>query len=276
MPRLKTPAQYVTDHETPEAAVEAAIADARSEGAAARRFKRAYTPLVEALKLSASVDDSDGAIDAARDAARDAVTALSASGDEESPAESFLQELVERLGLDLAPLETLPDGATDAQAAQALDLALKPVTERFTRGDEAVTALTQREKADAVRTAAEAIGFKNNVLGDRLTADGLTDPVVRETEQGGKKLRVAYVKDAQGAEHDLSEYARKNWTDYLPALQVQTSTATVGTEFTRQDATTTASSGGGSWVQQTLANQNKGGAYQDPLQPQTQTAAAVR
>lgn len=142
-------------------------------------------------------------------------------------------------------------------------------------GEKAATTLADRDKADAVRTAAEASGYKQTVLGDRLKADGLTEvPTVREVERDGKKVQVAYVKDAQGAEHELTEYAKKNWGDYLPALQVQASTTTNsgGTEFTQQDATSTTAGGGGSWVKDILKTSSEGGGYKDPLQAPAATA----
>lgn len=119
MPKAKSPATYLSDHESPEDAIAAAIADARSESAAARRFKRAYSPLVDSLKLPASIEDSDDAVAAARDAARDAVQALG-TGDGDGEALEALTGLLdayaEHTGINLmAALETLPDDATDAQ-----------------------------------------------------------------------------------------------------------------------------------------------------------------
>ncbi|THF70494.1 hypothetical protein E7T06_07255 [Deinococcus sp. Arct2-2] len=72
----------------------------------------------------------------------------------------------------------------------------------------------------ALTSVAEAAGYKPRVLGDRLTADKLT-PEVREIDQDGKKVKVVYVKGEDNKEHLLSEYAKANWEDYLPALTAQ-------------------------------------------------------
>ncbi|GAA5513636.1 hypothetical protein Dcar01_02380 [Deinococcus carri] len=152
------------------------------------------------------------------------------------------------------------------------------VKKKVEDGDKAASTLADRDRTDAIRTAAEHAGFKQTVLGDRLKADGLTVLPSKEVERDGKKVQVAYVKDGQGVEHELGEYAKKNWTDYLPALQVQASGdgSGSGTEFTRQDSTATTTNqnggGGGSWVKQTLAKQSEGGGYKDPLQPQAAAA----
>lgn len=176
----------------------------------------------------------------------------------------------------------VPQGARVLNADEAKDydayVALgKPdeVKKGLEEGTTAKTSVAERAKADAVDAAATAAGFKKTVLGDRLKADGLTDPTVREVERGGKKVQVAYVKDAQGAEHELGEYAKKNWGDYLPALQVTPgkTTAAGTTEMTTQD-TTTADDGGASWVKSSLATAAKGGGYVDPLQPQAAAPAA--
>lgn len=175
----------------------------------------------------------------------------------------------------------VPQGSRVLSAEEAKDydayVALgKPdeVKKGLEEGATAKTSVAERAKADAVDAAATAAGFKKTVLGDRLKADGLTDPTVREVERGGKKVQVAYVKDAQGAEHELGEYAKKNWGDYLVALQVATKTDTsVGVDMTTQD-TTTADDGGASWVKSSLATVAKGGGYVDPLQPQAAAPAA--
>ena len=175
----------------------------------------------------------------------------------------------------------IPQGARVLSADEAKDydayVALgKPdeVKKGLEEGATAKTSVAERAKADAVDAAATAAGFKKTVLGDRLKADGLTDPTVREVERGGKKVQVAYVKDAQGAEHELGEYAKKNWGDYTEALKITpTTTTTTGVDMTTQD-TTTKDDGGASWVKSSLATAAKGGGYVDPLQPQAAAPAA--
>jgi hypothetical protein len=110
--------------------------------------------------------------------------------------------------------------------------------------------------------------FKPGVLTDRLNHDKLTDLVVREVEREGQPVKVAYAKDAQGVEHELADYARRNWGDYLPALQLTATAddAQPGTAFPGQDAARS-NTGSKSWVEERLAKEAKAGDYKDPLQP---------
>ncbi|KQR40756.1 hypothetical protein [Deinococcus sp. Leaf326] len=128
-----------------------------------------------------------------------------------------------------------------------------------------------REKAEHIATVAGVAQFKPGVLTDRVNHDKLTDLVVREVEREGKQVKVAYAKDPQGVEHELDAYAKKNWGDYLPALQLTaTDTASSGTAFGGQDAASRSSGAGKSWVQEKVDQQQaKGGegGYKDPLQP---------
>lgn len=126
-----------------------------------------------------------------------------------------------------------------------------------------------REKADHIATVAGVAQFKPGVLTDRVNHDKLTDLVVRDVEREGRPVKVAYVKDPQGVEHELDAYAKRNWGDYLPALQLTvTDTARPGTAFAGQDAARGNSGGTSkSWVQESLDKQAKGGeGYKDPLQ----------
>ncbi len=185
MPKVKAVSAYLADHENPEAAIEAAIADARSESAAARRFKRAYTPLVESLELPASIEDSDTAIDAARDASRAAVAKLSEPKDDGTAdaLTAILDELQERLGFDLSALSELPEDASEAQVSKALDVALKPVSDRFARADEAERLTGEL----TVAKAAKALGIEDAALTEWL---------------GDRKVTTGKAKDAEGNEVD--------------------------------------------------------------------------
>ncbi|MDO4244573.1 MAG: hypothetical protein Q4C89_00930 [Deinococcus sp.] len=144
------------------------------------------------------------------------------------------------------------------------------VKTKLEAGQTAVTTLAERDRTDAIRAAASAVQFKDTVLGDRLTADGLELLPLEKVVRDGKEVQVAYVKDAQGVKHELGEYAKAKWNDYLPALQVTATTQMPGPAFPRQDAPRTpssSSSGGGGWVQTALAQSSQGGDYKDPLQP---------
>lgn len=148
---------------------------------------------------------------------------------------------------------------------------------KLAEGEKNGTELSEMRFKDSVNTAATDAKYKSGVLSDRIKADGLTVLPSKEEDVNGQKVRVPYVKDAQGVEHKLTDYATKNWGDYLPALQGGTTPQSQTTTFsTQQDAsTTTSGGGGGSWVQQSLANQAKGGTtYQDPLRPAQPAAPA--
>lgn len=205
MPKAKSAAQYVADHDTPEAAVDAAIADARSESAAARRFKRAYTPLVETLKLPANVEDSDSAIDAARDSARDALKAAG-EGTPDTASANRLKVLTERLGavfkLDTSTLAALPADATAEQITTAIDALLTPVGERLGRTDTLEREVTVGKAAKfAAVEDADLLEF----LGERV-------PVARKVK----------VKAEDGTETEEEQYGLgegDNWkalTEFKP------------------------------------------------------------
>lgn len=156
--------QYLDAHEgNAEEALKAAVRDVaqrESQNTAARAFRRAYQPLIEALKLPADVD-TDSEQEAQTLAAR-TLESLSQSDDSEDDAASILlAELVDRLKLDLAPLEELADNATDAQVSAALDLALKPVTEPLGR-------VQTLEREQAVNKAAQAAGVPADALAEFL------------------------------------------------------------------------------------------------------------
>lgn len=136
--------------------------------------------------------------------------------------------------------------------------------------------LTDLRFKDSLNTAARDAGYKPKVLGDRVKADGLTLLPSREVERDGKKVQVAYVKDAQGTEHELAAYAKQHWDDYLVALQAEGGNNNSGASYARQDAGSGSGSGsasggsgsgsGGSWLTDML-KPGEGGGYVDPLQP---------
>ena len=80
----------------------------------------------------------------------------------------------------------------------------------------------------------EVSGYKASVLGKLPGADTL-DFQIREVEKDGKKAPTVIIKDGD-KEAPLADYAKANWADFLPALQVTQSPQPTGTTFVRQDA----------------------------------------
>lgn len=121
-----------------------------------------------------------------------------------------------------------PDGAVvltgeDVQAWTAYQALGKPadlktaVEERQTLQGK----LAGMERETILRNVAEVAGYKPSVLAnlDRIAkAEGKTLAFdVRETQQDGKPVRMAYVKDGD-KELPIGDYANANWSDFLPAL----------------------------------------------------------
>lgn len=154
------------------------------------------------------------------------------------------------------------------------------VKTKLEQGAKDSTELTDLRFKDSLNTAARDAGYKPKVLGDRVKADGLTLLPSREVERDGKKVQVAYVKDAKGTEHELATYAKQHWDDYLVALQAEGGNNNSGASYARQDAGSGSGSGsgsggnaggsgsgsGGSWLTDML-KPAEGGGYVDPLQP---------
>lgn len=87
----------------------------------------------------------------------------------------------------------------------------KALTER----DDYAGRLTARERADAIGTAAAAAGYKPSVLASLVGQAALS---VKDVGDGKDRKQIAYIADAEGKEHRLTDYAEKNWADFLPAL----------------------------------------------------------
>ncbi|GGS13744.1 hypothetical protein [Deinococcus knuensis] len=201
-------------------------------------------------------------------------------------AQTSHADLVSKLAAANRKIDTLtvgqvPQGgrALTADEAKAYDafIALGTPDEVKTRLDQGTkdsAELTDLRFKDTLHTAARDAGYKPRLLGDRVKADGLTLLPSREVERDGKKMQVAYVKDAQGAEHELATYARQHWEDYLVALQAEGGSGNAGASYARQDAGSGSGSGtgsnaggsGGSWLTDIL-KPGEGGGYVDPLQP---------
>lgn len=214
------------------------------------------------------------------------------SRNETKYAKANLAELIKKVTTLERQNETLkesqvPKGARVLSEAEAKDyeayVALgKPadVKKQVEDGARAQASLGERETGDRAREAAEAAGFKQKVLLDRAGADKLEILPVRDVERDGKTVKVAYVKDSTGAEHEVTEYAKKHWGDYLPALTAGSSTSstasTTGVAVNgKQDSTASTSGGGGSWVKDILkkSGESTTGGYVDPLQVPKPAAA---
>lgn len=84
--------------------------------------------------------------------------------------------------------------------------------------------LSGAQRAETLRTVAEAVGYKPAVLSnlDRMAkAEGKELAFsVRDEQRDGKAVKVAYVKDGD-KETPITDYAQSNWADFLPALSAQ-------------------------------------------------------
>lgn len=91
----------------------------------------------------------------------------------------------------------------------------------------------QREQLYA--QAAGAHQYKAGVL---AKLPGMADLSldIREVEQDGKKVKVAYAKNADGQERPLPDYVKETWADFLPALQQKPDGQGAGTPWPRQSA----------------------------------------
>lgn len=129
--------QYLEAHEgDAEAAGKAAVADIakrENQNTAARAFKRAYTPLVESLKLPADVDtDSEGEAQTLAARALEGVSKPGKDEDAEATIDALtalIETYAEKTGIDLsAVLDGLPDNADDEAVNARIDEAFKPLS----------------------------------------------------------------------------------------------------------------------------------------------------
>lgn len=92
---------------------------------------------------------------------------------------------------------------------------------------------TQLQREQLYAQAASAHGYKAGVL---AKLPGMSDLSleIRETEQDGNKVKVAYVKKGEEQERPLPDYVKETWGDFLPALQQKP--AAPGTPWPRQNA----------------------------------------
>jgi hypothetical protein len=143
-----------------------------------------------------------------------------------------LRERVRRLQEQVAPeggvtlnKEQAQTWASYQQLGAPADL--KTAVEARTTAE---TKLAQLERDGQLRDVAAAAGYRFSVLRDRdVAAGGLTYTI---TEKDGAK--VVTVKDKEGKEHSLADYAKAQWGDYLPALQERSAGESTGTTYVRQ------------------------------------------
>jgi hypothetical protein len=83
---------------------------------------------------------------------------------------------------------------------------------------EATVKLAKLEKAERLRAAAEAAGYKPSVL-ERLASDLTIE--VRPVKDSAPLVVVV----ADGQETALADYAKQNWGDFLPALEMKASSS---------------------------------------------------
>jgi hypothetical protein len=97
----------------------------------------------------------------------------------------------------------------------------------FGSPDEINTVLTERSemvRANALTFAAETLGFKPNVLSK--LAKGLEIKV---------EDNKAFIVDGE-EKHDLADYAKENWEDFMPSLTATTETKPSGVSYVSQSA----------------------------------------
>lgn len=135
----------------------------------------------------------------------------------------------ESLAAVKAPVEgsvvLTPEQAKDWEAYQKLG---KPadVTATVAKVTEVEGKLKEREVQDLMTEVAGRVGYKPSVLSDRVKADNLhveqRDVQVSDGKGGNKVEKLPYVRPADKADATpvlLTEYATKNWVDYLPSLK---------------------------------------------------------
>ena len=93
-----------------------------------------------------------------------------------------------------------------------------------------LAALRRQAVLSDVQTAS---GYKASVLAKLPGASDLTFEV-RDVTADGKTSKAAFVKDKDGKEHPIADYAKSNWADFLPSLTTTTQQP-AGTSFVPQN-----------------------------------------
>lgn len=107
-----------------------------------------------------------------------------------------------------------PEQAKAWTAYQALGT-VEIVTQGLKEKETAQGELRTLRREQTLRQAAETCGFDADVLG---TLAGGLEFVLQDVTAEGKTVKAAFVKDAQGAQVRLEEYARQKWEKFTPAL----------------------------------------------------------
>lgn len=90
--------------------------------------------------------------------------------------------------------------------------------------------LAKRDREAAIASAAEAAGYKASVLAKLPGTEALKFEL-REEEVDGEKKKIAYVTGSgDGATpQKLSDYAEREWADFVPALTAEAAASTPAT-----------------------------------------------
>lgn len=129
------------------------------------------------------------------------------------------------------PADALVLKGDDAKAWQAYVTLGKPSDLRKALDD----GKTAQTEADGFRReklhgeAAALHGFKAAVLDRLARQDGLTIEIKDEKDKAGKAVKVAHVKGEGDASTPLTEYAEKQWSEFLPSLKAGDKGAVPGT-----------------------------------------------
>lgn len=94
---------------------------------------------------------------------------------------------------------------------------------------------TQLQREQLYSQAASAHGYKPGVLA-KLPGIADLSLEIREIEQNGNKVKVAYAKSGEGQERPLTDYVKETWGDFLPALEQKPAGQGAGTPWPRQNA----------------------------------------
>lgn len=121
-----------------------------------------------------------------------------------------------------------PQGAVvlsgeEAQAWEAYKAlgAPKDVEAKLREGQTHGEELARARRAETLRTVAETARFKPSVLEALDAQAGGLEYEVKDEQQNGQTVKVAYVKDAQGQQKPLTQYAQERWGDFLPSLRAE-------------------------------------------------------
>lgn len=180
-------------------------------------------------------------------------------------AEEALEELKKKVPAADAVVLT-PEQAKDWTAYQALGKPDEVKTKMSTLEGE----IAKRDREIVMASAADAAGYKAAVLTKLPGAEKLKFEV-REEQVDGKATKVAYVTGSgEGAKTEkLSEYAEREWKDFIPALSAdasseggtRTKSTASGTPFRAQQGTTRAPEGKGLTDEEVADRKRRSGAY---------------